>query len=352
MIFELRLGDELYGEIQSSCDRAGEWVVISPEAPGEWTGKLSSRTKRLYEPGDKDWFWVYRTNSQDQRYWVSDNNFGRMPISDRVRPKYIRAARALLAVMAPAWRCDDSLLDDLSEMKGIFNRCRKKDQWDWLTLYHYLEDPPSGLLEYSASSLHDLRRAIRRGEESSAQNLVRRIENSIPIDLMRRFLERVEESSPRLIQLRETPRPETGERARDDTRSTLGYNARVKLERANEVHQNTLARLSAALAGRGYVVEENKLIDLACRLETGPAIFEVKSITPANERAQCRHALSQLYEYRYLHGVENASLWIMLSGRPSVEWIVDYLLSDRNINVLWLDDGRISGPSLERLGIR
>lgn len=352
MTFELRLGDDLYATIQSGFDRAKEWLVVCNEAPCGWSGKLCSRASQLYEPGDKDWFWVYRTNSVENKYWVSDSNFGRMPISDRLRPRYIRAARAMLGVLASTSSCDDSILDDLSEMKGIFNRCRKKDQWDWLTLYHYLEAPPSGLLEYGALQLYELRRTIRRREEQSTREALRALANAIPIDLIQRFLARVEESSTKLTQLRETPRPENPEGPGDEKRTKLGHEAKVKLERANEAHQDSLARLSARLVEHGYVVEENKLIDLACRLETGPAIFEVKSITAANERAQCRHALSQLYEYRYLHGVEDASLWIVLSRRPFAEWIVDYLLSDRNINVLWLEDGHIAGPSFESLGIR
>jgi hypothetical protein len=76
---------------------------------------------------------------------------------------------------------------------------------------------------------------------------------------------------------------------------------------------------------------------------------QVKSITPANERPQCRHALSQLYEYPYLQGLEHASLWIVLSAKPSADWIVDYLFSDRGINVVWRENGELAGPSLQEL---
>ncbi len=95
--------------------------------------------------------------------------------------------------------------------------------------------------------------------------------------------------------------------------------------------------------------ESNRLIDLFCHLKTGPAIFEVKSITAANERVQCREALSQLYEYRYLHSVPMASLWVVLSARPQTEWLVDYLQHDRGVGVLWVEDGRIGGSAADLL---
>jgi len=44
------------------------------------------------------------------------------------------------------------LLDDLSEMKGILNRCRRKDQGDWFTLYQLLEEPSAGILEIAANN--------------------------------------------------------------------------------------------------------------------------------------------------------------------------------------------------------
>jgi hypothetical protein len=84
-------------------------------------------------------------------------------------------------------------------------------------------------------------------------------------------------------------------------------------------------------------------------LKTGSAIFEIKSITPDNERSQCRHALSQLYEYRYLHSLPDASLWLVLSRPPQSTWLVDYLMNDRGVEVLWVADERLDGPSIARL---
>ena len=72
-------------------------------------------------------------------------------------------------------------------------------------------------------------------------------------------------------------------------------------------------------------------------------------MTPDNELAQIRSAISQLYEYRYRHRLLTASLWIVLSAAPSEAWIRTYLEDDRDIRLLWVEDDRISGPSASRL---
>jgi hypothetical protein len=87
--FELRLGDELFGRLRPGS-RATEWTVTCREIANGWTGKLMSRTSRLYAEDDADWFWVYDIDEVGRRYWVGDSNFGRLPVSDRLRPRYVR----------------------------------------------------------------------------------------------------------------------------------------------------------------------------------------------------------------------------------------------------------------------
>jgi hypothetical protein len=129
----------------------------------------------------------------------------------------------------------------------------------------------------------------------------------------------------------------------------LAAETQQRLERANSEHLKTQDLLEYALETKGYNVEHSRFVDVYARLKSGPAIFEVKSITTGNERSQCRHALSQLYEYRYLHQVPDASLWLVFSQAPTNDWIVSYLVEDRGINVLWRDGDLLAGPSLGHL---
>lgn len=124
---------------------------------------------------------------------------------------------------------------------------------------------------------------------------------------------------------------------------------RSKLERANRQHVSTLNLLVKVLNEFGMEVKQTNLIDAFTEVGNEPAIFEVKSIDQNNERNQVRHAVSQLYEYRYLYSLHDASLWMVFSQKTFSEWLVEYLTNDRQIKVLWAHDRKLVGPSLNAL---
>lgn len=161
-------------------------------------------------------------------------------------------------------------------------------------------------------------------------------------------------AAPRIFPLRpiisKTPRAHVPEPEPADDPYIISQTARVKLENANASHERTLRILKDYLRQRGLMASESKLIDAYSVLGGRPAIFEVKSITEANERDQIRHALSQLYEYRFLHAYKDATLWIVFSQPPSSRWYIDYLIDDRNVCVLWIENENLHGPSLAHLG--
>lgn len=157
--------------------------------------------------------------------------------------------------------------------------------------------------------------------------------------------------SPRVFELKPlVTRPSSRSRRVDDELTNDPYivsqTARAKMEGASLTHRATLQILKAYLHNRRRAVSESKLIDAFAVLRDGPAIFEVKSITESNERDQIRHALSQLYEYRFIHSMANASLWIVFSQPLSSQWYVDYLAGDRGIRVVWSSNGTLEGPSI------
>jgi hypothetical protein len=134
-----------------------------------------------------------------------------------------------------------------------------------------------------------------------------------------------------------------------DDEYVVSRTARVKMERAVRIHSATLSLLRRYLAARAISTGANKFIDLFAELPTGLALFEIKSITQGNEREQVRHAVSQLYEYRFLRGLEQASLWVVTSQPPSAAWIGQYLTKDRGIRLIWPDGDGFGGPSAGHL---
>lgn len=123
------------------------------------------------------------------------------------------------------------------------------------------------------------------------------------------------------------------------------YEIMIRREKANREHIRILNMLASTLRVRGHSVFENTFVDLFVKIGEQPVILEVKSNNHHNVLSQIRKAIAQLYEYRYRMKLPNAVLCIVLQQKPSQEWIIDYLLNDREIYVCWLvDDIRLECP--------
>jgi len=123
------------------------------------------------------------------------------------------------------------------------------------------------------------------------------------------------------------------------------YEIMIRREKANREHARILNMLASTLRFRGYSVSENTFVDLFVKIKEQPVIFEVKSNRHHNVLSQIRKAIAQLYEYRYRMKQLSAILCIVLQQKPTQEWIIDYLLNDREIFVCWLvDDTRLECP--------
>ena len=129
----------------------------------------------------------------------------------------------------------------------------------------------------------------------------------------------------------------------------LSQVSKNKLEKANRLHSSTLNILSQTLLRIKCAVKETKLIDAYSVVKGKKFIFEVKSINEGNEREQIRKELSQLYEYRFLYSMMDATLCVVFSQKPFSQWLIDYLLQDRQIMVLWVENGSLAGSSLREV---
>lgn len=67
--------------------------------------------------------------------------FGMAPISDRMNLRYSDAVSALLSFLAKHGNTEQLDLDSISELKGMYNWCLRKDQWDWFSVYDQLGFP-------------------------------------------------------------------------------------------------------------------------------------------------------------------------------------------------------------------
>ena len=166
----LRTGDDLKVRILARRSEL-EWAVSCPDIPPDWVGVIQSRKPKFYEPGDELKAWIFQVDVPGLKICLSDSDFGRMPVSDRMRPRYLASLKCFIEACKSPGDANIPDSESVSELKGMFNRCIKKDQWDWLTVYVAFGRPPYDFLRSSVSQLYELGRAVRAGEMDQARIL-------------------------------------------------------------------------------------------------------------------------------------------------------------------------------------
>jgi len=127
------------------------------------------------------------------------------------------------------------------------------------------------------------------------------------------------------------------------------FKDQAKLERATNAHIALVNLVAKRIREKGGIPKSNQLIDLAVRLDQD-YIFEMKSTNDDNVRSQVRKGMSQLYEYRYLQNKPDAKL-ILVVEKPlgiSHSWLIDYMESDREINIVWDGNNELYGSERTR----
>jgi hypothetical protein len=348
------LGTELMATVTEEAG-PGRWRAETDALPEDWVAIVRMRGGSAPSAEPKA-YWVFDVDEKRRRAYLSDSDFGRLPISDRMRPRYASALADVLRLLSEEESVPRTqLASSVSEVKGMINRCLRKDQWDWFSAYEVLGKPDRGWMRWTVDTLDRLRRALRDADETAVAAACSKLREIGATERFRVSLEAVLASTPKLPDVR-TPSRQREDLAavRESPERAAGRSAseatRRKLGRANADHHEVLTTLTSYLTSHGHEIEEGKHVDAFCHLRTGPAIFEVKSVSPDNELSQCRKALSQLYEYRFRHGLEEASLWLVLSKEPEAEpWLVEYLREDRGVRLLWLDGEVLTGPDLPLL---
>jgi hypothetical protein len=125
---------------------------------------------------------------------------------------------------------------------------------------------------------------------------------------------------------------------------------RAKLERATTSHETLVNLMAERLRRTGAIPKANRYVDLSARWEGEDYLFEMKSTTEDNPHSQIRRGLSQLYEYRYIQGVKNAKLVLVVENPLKKEdlWLDDYLVNDRGVMLVWDGDGKFHCSSNTR----
>jgi hypothetical protein len=149
----LKLGDVLNGTILKPVG-GRRFAVRCAGVPHGWKVELHTRRPELVQEGANATFWVAKIAALQGEVLVHDGEYGRLPISDAMRPRYLAALQALVGE-------GEATADTLADARSMVLQIGKKQQADWLTVWRLLGEPSTGDAKVLLADVDKLR-AIRK----------------------------------------------------------------------------------------------------------------------------------------------------------------------------------------------
>ena len=113
----------------------------------------------------------------EKKKGIAKWGFGMAPMSSRMRERYDNAVQNVLDFLYENIASDKVDPQNISELKGMFNRCVREDQWDWFSVHTELGYPSKRDMRSIANELKELRRNIisesTKGVQSNLDNLIK-----------------------------------------------------------------------------------------------------------------------------------------------------------------------------------
>lgn len=102
------------------------------------------------------------------------------PISSKMRQRYDNAVQNVLDFLYQNINYTDLIPENISELKGMFNRCSKEDQWDWFSVHTEFNYPSKRDMRSIVNDLKELRKYLLSKEISHLDaNLERLVKSGI-----------------------------------------------------------------------------------------------------------------------------------------------------------------------------
>ncbi|CAN1551493.1 hypothetical protein MCEMSE15_02204 [Fimbriimonadaceae bacterium] len=141
--------------------------VHSNQAPKGWTVELHARQPEGIMNGEQILGWVVKISPLHMQVLLHEGDFGRLPVSDAMKPRYREGLRALLGQIEPT-------ADNLADARGMVVRIQKQQQADWLTVWQLLDEPSTGEVK-QLLKLIDEQRTARKEDPASMPELVAKL---------------------------------------------------------------------------------------------------------------------------------------------------------------------------------
>jgi hypothetical protein len=154
----LKLGDELDGTVIKPIG-GNRYEVRCRKAPRGWTVTLQTLRNESVDAGQNLTFWVSRVVPIKNEVHVREGDYGRLPISPAMAPRYLAAVRVLLGQLAPTG-------DLLGDARVMIDRIGTQNHADWLTVWRLIGEPDSGQVKHLLVLIDRLRTAQKEAPET------------------------------------------------------------------------------------------------------------------------------------------------------------------------------------------
>ena len=102
------------------------------------------------------------------------------PISSKMRQRYDNAVQNVLDFLYQNINYTDLIPENISELKGMFNRCSKENQWDWFSVHTEFNYPSKRDMRSIVNDLKELQKYLLSKEISHLDaNLERLVKSGI-----------------------------------------------------------------------------------------------------------------------------------------------------------------------------
>jgi len=175
------------------------------------------------------------SNSEEYLKIEQKWGFGMAPIKPEVMSKRIFQVQEVLNCFDNEDANPESLTESLSQVKGLFTRVYKQDQWDWFTVWTQLGRPGTKAARSISDSIYLLRKSIINHELDESSEIKKQLKQFGFKHYLSRFLnpQQIEENSESVGKIYVLSTREN----RDILK--IGYTNRTVEERVKEINSAT-----------------------------------------------------------------------------------------------------------------
>jgi hypothetical protein len=94
----LALGTELVATVTQEAG-PGRWRATADALPEGWAAIVRTRGGSA-PPSGRTTYWIFSVDENKRLVLLSNSDFGRLPISDRMRPRYVSALADVLCMLS------------------------------------------------------------------------------------------------------------------------------------------------------------------------------------------------------------------------------------------------------------